>query len=77
MYLYHALKQSTTLVQVCKNLLPKAGKRESPSTNAWIRDVPDTPRRQASKRVTDTSQKSETESVTAWLQSHSIIKPFT
>lgn len=49
MYLCHALKQSTIPAQVCKNLPPKAGKSETSSTNAWIRDVPDTPGRQAPK----------------------------
>lgn len=65
MYLYHALKQSMTPAHGCKKLLLKAGKSESSSTNAWIRDVPNTPGRKAPKYVIDTLQKSKTESVTA------------
>lgn len=65
MYLYHALKQSTTAAQVCKKLLLKAGKSESLSTDAWIRDVPDTPGMQAPKWSTDTLQKSKTKSISA------------
>lgn len=59
MYLCHALKQSTTPSQGCKKSLLKAGKSESPSTNEWIRDVPDTPERQAPKCATDTLQKKQ------------------
>lgn len=43
----------------------ETGKSESPSTTAWITDVPDTPGRQAPKYVTDTLQESKTKSITA------------